>query len=349
MARPSGKNLLIVVLALTTATGGALAWNQYLAGVKLRGEILSRGARADLEKQLEALQKRRNELEAEVADLRSRETRASGVDPATPATEGDPGPRAAGRPGRPNRANFISNLMEDPQFGKLWADQQKARVAAAFAPLLKALNLSPDRAAQFQSLMAERQMSVMDAIAAARSEGITDRASMASVVQQATSQVDSQLQALLGPDGYSQYQNFVQTQPQRNQVNQLQLGLINSGNAPLQDYQVQQLTQILAQNSTGSPAGGQRGGVFYAEFGGMGGPMGTPVSGPQISQEAVDQAASILTPVQVQQLQQMQQEQAAQRQMFDLMRQNFGGGARAPAAVGTASGAAPAPAGPPRG
>ncbi len=349
MARSSGKNYLIILLALTTATGGALAWNQYLAGVKLRGQLLNGDARADLEKRLEALQKRRNELEAEVADLRSRETRTGGGDPASVAPEAVPGPRVAGRFGRPNRVNFISNLMEDPQFGKMWADQQKARAAAAFAPLLKTLNLSPDQANHFQSLMAERQMSVMDAIAAARSQGITDRAEMASVVQQATSQVDSQLQALLGPDGYNQYQNFVQTQPQRNQVNQLQLGLISSGNAPLQDSQVQQLTQILAQNSAGSAAGGTRG-VFYAEFGGMGGALGAPVTGPPISEAAVNQAASILTPAQVQQLQQMQQEQAAQRQMFDLMRQNFGGGAaQPPAAVGTAGGAAPAPAGPPRG
>jgi len=350
MAVPSAKNYLIVLLSLTTLAAGAFAWSQYLTGIRLRGQLLTGGARADFEKQLQALQKRRNELEAEVADLRSR--RAAAVAAASSAqsagAEADP-PRAAGRFGRQNRMNFISNLMDDPQFGKLWADQEKTRVAAAFAPLIKRLNLTPDQATQFQNLMAERQASVMDAIAAARSEGVTDRAEMAGVIQQATSQVDSQLQALLGPDGYSQYQNYVQTQPQRNQVNQLQLGLINSGNAPLQDYQVQQLTQILAQGSPAA-AGGGRGNTFFAEFGGAG-VMGPPVSGPPISQDAVNQAAGILSPAQLQQLQAMQQEQAAQRQLFDLVRQNFGGGGATQAAPPAAAtgGATPAPAGAPRG
>ncbi len=345
MAHPSGKNYLIVFLALTTLAGGALAWNQYLNGVRLRGQLLTGGARADLEKELLDLRKRRTELEAEVASLRSR--RASGAGDAAGAEANADPPAANARFGRPNRANAMANLMDNPDFGRLWADQQKARVAIAFAPLIKSLNLSPGQAAQFQNLMAERQMSVMDALAAARSEGVMDRGEVAGIVQQATGQVDSQIQALLGPDGYSQYQNFVQTQPQRNQVNQLQLDLIGSGNAPLQDYQVQQLTQILAANSSGTAAGGSRGGAIYAEFGGA---LGPPVSGPAITQEAVNQAASVLTPVQAQQLQQMQQEQAAQRQMFNLMRQNFGGPVSAPAAPAPAAGgSAAAPAAPPRG
>jgi len=346
MAATSAKNYLIVVLSLTTLAAGAFAWSEYLTGIRLRGQLLTGGARADLEKRLAELQKRRNELEAEVADLRSRHAAAIAAASSTQSAEaeGDQ-PRGGGRFGRQNRVNFVSNLMDDPQFGKLWADQEKARVAAAFAPLIKRLNLTPDQAAQFQNLLAERQASVMDAIAAARSQGITDRTEMAGVIQQATTQVDSQLEALLGPDGYSQYQNYVQTQPQRNQVNQLQLGLINSGNAPLQDYQVQQLTQILAQTSP-STGGGARG-AFYAEFG-LGTALGAPIGGPAISPEAVNQAASILTPVQLQQLQQMQQEQATQRQMFNIVRQSLGGGATQAAPPAGATGGT-APAAPPHG
>ena len=349
MARPSVKNLLIAFLALTTLTGGALAWNQYVNGVRLRGQLLTAGTRADLEKQLQDLQKRRNELEAEVAGLRARRTPATDAETAAdPAATAGPG---SGRFGRPNRANFLANLMENPEFSKLWTSQQKARITNAFAPLIKNLNLTPEQATQFQGLLAERQMSMMDALASARSEGITGRAEVGGVVQQAASQIDGQIQALLGPDGYSQYQNFVQTQPQRNQVNQLQVGLIGSGNAPLQDYQVQQLTQILAQNSTagaGGAAGGPRG-VFFADVGGMGGALGTPVSGPPITQEAVNQAASILTPVQMQQLQLMEQEQATQRQIFDFMRQGFGRPAAPAGGTATSGGAAPAPARPPSG
>jgi hypothetical protein len=334
MANTKGKNYLILLLALTTVAGGALAWHQYQELIKLRANGLTDSAHADLQKRLWDLEKRKNELEAEIADLRARGNPADEGDGGSAVADNRPGPaRGAGRFDRRNGPGNLTTLLENPEFNKLWTDQQKARINGTYSPLFKSLNLTPEQTAQFQNLLAEKQMSMLDVLSAARAEGVTGRDQIAALVQQSGSAIDSQIQAQLGPDGYSQYANYQQTLPQRNQVGQLQTLLVTSGGTPLQDYQTQQLTQILAQNGTGS-TGGQRGGGGF--LGAIGGLFPTPVTGPTITTTAVTQAATVLTPVQLQTLQQMQQQQAAQQQIFQMMRQNFNG-AQGGGTTGTAT------------
>ena len=359
MANTKGKNYLILLLALTTVAGGALAWHQYQELIKLRASGLTDSARADLQKRLWDLEKRKNELEAEIADLRARGNRAADAadegDAASTVAENPPGPaRGPGRFDRRNGPGNLTTLLENPEFNKLWTDQQKARINSTYGALFKSLNLTPEQTAQFQNLLAERQMSVLDVLSAARAEGVTGRDQIGSLMQQAGSAIDSQIQALLGPDGYSQYNNYLQTMPQRNQVNQLQTLLVTSGGTPLQDYQTQQLAQILAQNSAGNN-GGQRGGGGFAgamgAMGGMGGLFATPVTGPTITSNAVTQAAGVLTPAQLQVLQQMQQQQAAQQQITQMLRQSFNGtqGAGRPGTATKTTGGTSQPPTPPKG
>ena len=79
----------------------------------------------------------------------------------------------------------------------------------------------------------------------------------------------------------------------------------------------------------------------------MGGLFGTSVTGPTITQTAVTQAGTVLTPDQLQALRQMQQEQAAQQQIMNLLRQSFNGSqGRGPGAAPSGP-ATPAPPRPP--
>jgi len=356
MVNPKIKNYLIALLALTTIAGGALAWNQYQELIKLRADSLSDSARADLQKRLWDLEKRKNELEAEIASLRARGNLADAADEGDAASTGAanrPGPaRGPGRfNGRNGPAN-LSTLLENPEFNKLWTDQQKARINSTYGALFKSLNLTPEQTAQFQNLLAEKQMSMLDVLSAAGAEGITGRAQIGSLIQQAGSAIDSQIQALLGPDGYSQYTNYQQTMPQRNQVNQLQTLLVTSGATPLQDYQTQQLTQILAENSAATSSGQRTGGGgFFGAIGALGGLFPTPVTGPTITTNAVAQAASVLTPAQLQVLQQMQQQQAAQQQITSILRHSFNGaqGGSTPGTATTTTGGSSQPPTPPKG
>ena len=329
MANPKINNYIIILLALAAVAGGALAWNEYRELLKVRAASFSESERADLQKRLWDLEKRKHELEAEVADLRSRESLAvdAADDGRSPGAENPPGP--ARGPGRFNRRNGPANLsvllQQNPEFNKLWTDQQKARINSAYGALFKNLNLTPEQASQFQNLLVEKQMSMLDVLSAASSEGVMGRAQIGSLVQQASAQIDSQIQNLLGPDGYSQYSNYQQSLPQRNQVNQLQTLLVTSGATPLQDYQVQQLTDILAQNSAAG-GGGPRMGGGGGFYGIMGSVFAAPlVTGPTISPQSVTQATSVLSPAQLQVLQQMQQQQAAQQQIMSTLRQSFSG------------------------
>ena len=356
MAAPKSKNYLILLLALTTVAGGALAWHQYQELIMLRANGLTDSARTDLQKRLWDLEKRKNELEAEIAGLRARGNVADEGDAVSTVAENPPGPaRGPGRFDRRNGPGNLTTLLENPEFNKLWTDQQKARINSTYGALFKSLNLTPEQTAQFQNLLAERQMSMLDVLSAARAEGVTGREQIASLVQQAGSAIDSQIQSLLGPDGYSQYNNYLQTMPQRNQVNQLQTLLVTSGGTPLQDYQTQQLAQILAQNSAagsnGQRTGGGGGGGFFGAMGAMGGLFATPVTGPTITSTAVGQAASVLTPAQLQVLQQMQQQQAAQQQITQMLRQSFNGaqGGGTPGAATRTTGGSSQPPTPPKG
>ncbi len=346
MASSRTKNCLIALFALTTVAGGLLAWVQYQQLIKLRAASLDDNARTDLQKRLWDLEKRKNELEAEVASLRARRNGSEVTAQDDPAADDNGGPRRRPGPGgfgRRGGLNNLSVLLDNPNFNKLWTQQQKDRIKIAYAGLFKNLNLTPDQQDKLDSLLVERQMSLMDVLAAARSQGISGRDQIGALMQQANSQIDSQIQSLLGPDGYSQYTNYLQTQPQRNQVSELQTRLAAAGVQPLQDYQAEQLTQILAQNGASNDGGnGFRGGMFAA-MGGLGGMFGANVTGPTITGNAVTQATSVLTGDQLQTLQQMQQDQATQRQIMDALRQSFRGNAAptAGAATPTAPPAAP--------
>jgi hypothetical protein len=325
MANSSLKNYLILFLALTTIAGGVLAWTQYQDLGKLRAGSLSDSARADLQKRLLDLEKRKNELAAEVAGLRARFAATANadaeIDPNSPDTPPPPPDRPG--PGRFDRRGGFNNLaalLDNPEFNKLWTDQQKARLSTAYAGLFKRLNLRPEESDKLMSLLVEKQMALMDALSAARSQGLTGRDSRDEVrqlVQQANTDIEAQIQSLLGTDRYSQYNAFLQTQTQRNQVNALQTMLVAAG-VPMQEYQSEQLVQILAQTS--SPAGGGQRGGSGGFLGGAAGGFGSAIPGPAITQDAVVQASGVLTTPQLQVLQQVQQEQAAQRKIAQLLR-----------------------------
>ena len=352
MVNPKYKNYLIILLGLTTIAGGAFAWSQYQELIRLRAETPNDSARADLQKRLLAMEKRKNELEGELASLRAR--RALTV----VATEGDPAAEDPSAPVRPSAGRFnwrngmnnLATLLDNPEFSKLWNAQQKSGLDARYAALFKDLNLSPADLDKFKSLLVEKQNAMLDVMAAAREQGLnprdpTDRAQLATLLQTAQAQVDNNILQTLGAGQYAQYQNYEQTLPQRSVVNQLAQSLSYSG-SPLQDAQAQQLVNILAANAPVAGQGAGSGGSLFAATGGGGGPM-AGVFGNRaapITDSAITQAGAILTAPQVVALQQLQAQQQAQQQIARILRQANAGGNTAPAAPATPGGASPLPA-----
>jgi hypothetical protein len=354
----STRNYLILVLTIIVVGGGALAWQQYQELVALRAAALSGDDRAGLQKKLWDAEKRARELEAQLAAVLGGE---SGPADATAAAGTDPTTAAGARGGRGRMANLtpaqqaaLQALMQNPQVQSLLAQQQRAALAARYAPLIKNLNLSPEQGDKLIGLIADSQGTRQDAMAAARAAGITpqsDPQGFQKMLADAQAQSDANMKSALGDTTFAAVQQYNQTVPQRTLVNQLQQQLALS--TPMTPDQSEQLIQILAASAPqgGGGGGGGRGfggggfggggggfgamaalagggGGFGGGGGGFGGGGGGGFGGAQITQAAITQAQSVLAPAQVQALQQLQQAQQVQRQVQQIMGGRGGGGGR---------------------
>lgn len=294
-----------------------MAWRQYQELIVLRARVESDNV-GSLRRRLAEDQKRLKLLQDELLAAQSRRN-------ADDTARGDATPGQ-----RPDWRGGFRNAMNNPEFTKLMAVQQKAALDGRYAPLFKTLtqglNLTPQQLDQFKNLLVQKQQAMMDALQAARDQGISQRSdpqAFAEAISSAQSSMDQQIQADLGPAAFSQYQQYEQTLPQRNTVNQVQQSLSYS-QTPLTDDQAGQLIQILAQDQppTGSNSGG----------GNIRGLFNNNATGPVTAQALAD-AANILAPDQVQALQQIQQAQQARQQMQQLLRSSAtagGGGAFGP-------------------
>ncbi len=347
----STRTYLVCVLGVGVLALGTVAWRQYQELIRLRASTLDATERASLQKRLKDAQDRARDLEAQLA-LATGVTVVDGTaNPAAPAaTNVGRGGRGAGRANMtPAQQAAIQAIMQSPQAQAL----QKAALDARYAALIRNLNLSPEQGDKLKSLIADGQAARQDAMAAARAAGIdprTDRDGFQKLVADAQAQSDSAIKAAIGDDGFAALQQYNQTMPQRNLVNQLQQQL--GFTAPLSNDQSEQLVQLLASNAgqRGGGAqgqgfgGGGRGGFGGGGFGGGGfggagaifggGGGGGGGFGTQITTAEIRQAQTFLAPAQVQALQQMQQSQQAQQQVQRQIQQvtrgnqNGAGGAR---------------------
>jgi hypothetical protein len=192
-----------------------------------------------------------------------------------------------------------------------------SRYASLFKNLMQGANLSPQQIDAFKDLLVEKQNTTRDVMMSARAEGITDRSEINKLVKSAQAELDTQIQSTLGADGFQQYQQYEKTIPQRNLVNQLSQSLSYTS-APLSDAQSQQLVQILADNSASNGNNQRRNNGGFGEM--MGGPGGFGGGGANITDAAVAQAQTVLTPAQLQALTSLQQQQKAQQDLAQAMR-----------------------------
>ena len=344
----SPKTYALLILALTTLGGAGLAWQQYQELVELRAAALNKDERSDLQKRLADLEKRNKELQDELAAAQDDSGDNSGDMTATAGGQSGAGGNQNGRPGRGGRGGANAQqqaafraLMATPEVQALMAVQAKARLEATYGALFKNLNLSSEQVDKVTGLLAERQSTMQDVFAAARDQGInprTDPAAFQKLVAAAQAPINDGLKTALGDAGYSQLQNYDQTMPERNVVNQLQQRLAAS-DTPLTSAQSEQLVQILAANApqrtnaggtagaTGSAnatqgqfgggfgGGGPGGGGGFIGRGGGGG-AGATVA---VTPAAVSQAQSVLAANQLTALQQIQQQQAAQQQLQQIL------------------------------
>lgn len=372
----SAKTYVLLLLTATTIGGAVLAWRQYAELVELRAAAMNRSERSDLHQRIWDLEKQNRELQDRLAvrepsDLAALAEASATERPAGDRSFGGRGGRGpGGRDGFQQQANAFRELMNKPEVQAMLSLQQKAAIDARYGALFKNLNLSPEQQARLSALLAESRTTRRDVEEAARAQGINPRDNpdaFRKLITDAQNEVNASIKGVIGEAGFAQLQSYEQTLPQRSLVNDLQQRL-STADAPLSSTQADQLVQILAANSpartstnastTTPPAAppdgrgfgppGGRGGELAGMLAG-GGPMFDGARSATITDAAVAQSQTVLTPTQLSALQQMQRQQQAQQQLQQIVRETLASGQAQPGATsssGTTSsgGTTPAPA-----
>jgi hypothetical protein len=319
----SPQNYLIVFLAVIAIGVGIHAWRQSdeLIGLRAAAQQTT-DERAALQKATWDAQKQVKQLEGELTAARN-QAAASATGGTGPAT---------------NQSRAVNNMaagmasmmamMDNPDVQRLMALQQKGALSGRYGALFKNLHLNPDQLSQFKNLLVEKQMVSTDVMIAATQQGINPMSNpkeFAELMRSTQADIDSKIKSTIGDDGYAQYQNYQQTQGQRNVINQLEQSLSYT-DTPLTSTQSEQMVQILSQGSAGNATGAQ---IMIAGPGGGGAPAGGG-PGSRITDATITSAQGVLSPPQIQALQEIQQQQQAAQQLARVMMQNQGRGSAMP-------------------
>jgi hypothetical protein len=314
------KNYLILFLALTTVVLGALAWRQFRRLQELTLQT-SRSAeeRQDLQRRvsdtgqrLAAAEKTRAAVESELKELR----------------EGPPAQSARSERGRP-RTFTAGTMADNPAMQKIMASSMKGMLDQRYAGLFRRLKLSPADLDRFKDLLVEKQASVLDVIRTAQSQGLNlaeSAGDLRGVTEKIQAQVDDNIRALLGNEGFRQYQEFNQNIASYSLLDQIERRLSYTG-TPLQPAQYDQLLRVLTTSSlstsreggTAAFVSGGPGSVFFAA-----GHPGTAGMQSSITDTPIGSAQTVLTSAQLEVLTQLKLEQENQANLFQSLRAGTG-------------------------
>lgn len=276
MAAPSGLGAACVASALAApALGGvAIALGTFkimsaakiIAGVATGVALLSIvaavhehqaavAAEQSLERQAVRARMEAHHPEAAPAAAPGEGVGGAGSHPAEASGSGS-APAGAGAPsgGADSAFGALLRLLGNPAFQKQTMITAKIRLDQQYGALFKNLNLPPAQLDQFKNLLVEKAMVGFDSMAAAHDQGIdpkTDARAFFQTVAGAEKNVDSEIAAILGADGFGQFQQYQQTIPGRNTANLLREALSYTA-TPLTDDQAASVMQIAA--ASGIPA-----------------------------------------------------------------------------------------------
>jgi hypothetical protein len=215
---PSIRPLFATIIVLALAYND---WNLYHKLQTLR--LLETGAqtRARVQRQIQALNHQADGWEAKADAL---------------ATV----PAAAGQP--------AAGIANDTQ---KWATEVRTELVAAwidrvYAPFFKTAALNPGDLARFRLLITEKRQAILDAIDAARAQGIADTSTLRGAIVAAVHQPNAQIQTLLGDDRYTAFRQFQASLPARSAVDDFAMALPPS--APLSPEQHEATVRIIAQD-----------------------------------------------------------------------------------------------------
>jgi RNA polymerase sigma factor (sigma-70 family) len=136
----------------------------------------------------------------------------------------------------------LSALMRDPAMKEYIHQKQLKAIKERYAPLVQQLNLTPEDTEKFTQLVGDALLKGTD-LASSLTQGDGDRGQTLKAMADTRTEMQNQLQALLGEAGYAQYTQFNQAIPAQTTVKLLNQQLGDNG---LSDDQSAHLAQIVA-------------------------------------------------------------------------------------------------------
>jgi outer membrane murein-binding lipoprotein Lpp len=270
---------------------------------------------------------------AEVKTLRAQVAQLQAQMPA-PASSDQAAANAAPAAPKKSPMSQMAEMMKNPAMHDMIAAQQKQAVEMSFGDLIKHFNLSPEERDQFVKLLTDRQMDQVDIGLKAMDPSLTpdERAALGQQIKDANAADDAKIQQFLNDDAdYAYYQTYVQQQPERTEISMLNTTLAKD-NMPLDPTQADNLATMMYNARTNFK--------FTQNFGD---PTAAASIDPssmtdqaiqtylqqeaQLQSQIADQAASLLTPEQLDIFKQNQAQMLQLAKMgMTMSRQMMGGG-----------------------
>ncbi|HVM59480.1 MAG TPA: hypothetical protein VMV72_01310 [Verrucomicrobiae bacterium] len=295
-----------------------------------------RQERDDARRQLAALQQEDEQQRADHAE--------SAKSPASPLTSTSPASAPSAESGARTTTNAfagLASMLKDPQMKEMVRAQQKMMVEQMYGSLYKKLGLSPADEDSLKKLLEDRQMALTDAGLAAMSGSGTDMKQVGEQTKDIKAQYDKQIQDLLGPQGYSAFQQYDQTVAERTQVNLFKQNL--SADNALTEQQENDLVDAMYQARKALPENSLLNSKTRDPLQFTDDAIAEAMKQQeQLQKQYAESASSILTPAQLDQFTKFQQQMATmQAAGMKMAQQMFGQNKSGAAAPAPSSGSTP--------
>ncbi|MFO1451007.1 MAG: hypothetical protein U1F61_22810 [Opitutaceae bacterium] len=285
------------MLVVITILAGGWALNRHLKAIDL--ERANQDLRRQQTELLAALDKARQANRVSVTPTAAGAAKAAvGAEVASGVTPPAPGAVASASAPRMATASSLERPgMPQPSVSP--AMHARATLDLRYADLFRQLNLAPAQLEKLKALLVERDTARSNVAAVATASGLNPQQNSSEIqklVDQAQREIEATIAQTIGAEGYATFQNYQQTSTQRYTVKQLEQSLSYTS-TPLNAAQGDQLVNLLARTSAAYRAA-------------SGGDPATALS-PMITDEALAQAASLLSPAQLAVLREMKTYQDA--------------------------------------
>ena len=223
------KNTLIALLSiLTVAFAGLAAWQAFSPPAQAPAPTVASAPEAAEPAGLEDGERTRllariQDLENQLAAARAAAT-AQAFTPTPASIPGNEPPAETDGPAI--MLSEVAAMMQEPEFQDMMRSQQKLVMDQFYGELFRALDLDPQKLAEFKDLLASRMLAGMDlGMSMFGQDGAPDRETLMNAFQEAQAQVNESIRELLSEEEYELFEQYEATQAERTQVDMFKQSL----------------------------------------------------------------------------------------------------------------------------